>query len=59
MTIFLISQILDSPHLEGQVLVFISPRNRVAQLFPQELDFEQNSMNPMNKLEVEVSYDRR
>jgi hypothetical protein len=25
--------IWDSPHLEGQVPVFISPRNRVAQLF--------------------------
>jgi hypothetical protein len=27
--------ILDSPNLEGQVLVFISPRNRLAQLYPQ------------------------
>jgi hypothetical protein len=26
----LLSQIRDSPNLEGQVLVFISPRNRVA-----------------------------
>jgi hypothetical protein len=25
--------------LEGQVLVFISPRNRVAQLYPQALGF--------------------
>jgi hypothetical protein len=31
----LLSQIRDSPHLEGQVPVFISPRNRVAQLYPQ------------------------
>jgi hypothetical protein len=33
----LLSQILDSPNLEGQVHVFISPRNRVAQLYPQAL----------------------
>jgi hypothetical protein len=33
----LLSQIRDSPNLEGQVLVLISPRNRVAQLYPQAL----------------------
>jgi hypothetical protein len=33
----LLSQIRDFPNLEGQVHVFISPRNRVAQLHPQEL----------------------
>jgi hypothetical protein len=33
----LLSQIRDSPNLEGQVLIFISPRNRVAQLYPQAL----------------------
>jgi hypothetical protein len=33
----LLSQIRDSPNLEGQVLVFISPRNRVARLYPQAL----------------------
>jgi hypothetical protein len=33
----LLSQIRDSPNLEGQVPVFISPRNRVAQLYPQAL----------------------
>jgi hypothetical protein len=33
----LVSQIRDSPSLEGQVLVFISPRNRVAQSYPQAL----------------------
>jgi hypothetical protein len=27
----------DSPNLEGQVSVFISPRNRVAQLYPRAL----------------------
>jgi hypothetical protein len=30
----LLSQIRDSPNLEGQVPVFISPRNRVARLYP-------------------------
>jgi hypothetical protein len=33
----LLSQIRDSPSLEGQVHVFLSPRNRVAQLYPQAL----------------------
>jgi hypothetical protein len=33
----LLSQIRDSPNLEGQVPLFISPRNRVAQLYPQSL----------------------
>jgi hypothetical protein len=33
----LLSQIWDSPNLEGQVRVFISHRNRVAQLYPQAL----------------------
>jgi hypothetical protein len=32
-----LSQIQDSPNLEGQVPIFISPRNRVAQLYPQAL----------------------
>jgi hypothetical protein len=31
----LLSQIRDSPNLEGQVPVFISPRDRVAQLYPR------------------------
>jgi hypothetical protein len=35
----LLSQILDSPILVGQVPVFISLRNRVAQLYPQGLGF--------------------
>jgi hypothetical protein len=35
----LLSQSRDSPNLEGQVPVFISPRNRVAQLYPQALGF--------------------
>jgi hypothetical protein len=33
----LLSQIRDSRNLEGQVPVFLSPRNRVAQLYPQAL----------------------
>jgi hypothetical protein len=33
----LLSQIRDSLNLEGQVHVFISPRNRVARLYPQAL----------------------
>jgi hypothetical protein len=33
----LLSQIRDSPNLERQVPVFISPRNRVAWLYPQAL----------------------
>jgi hypothetical protein len=32
-----LSQIRDFPNLEGQVPVFISPRNRVARLYPQAL----------------------
>jgi hypothetical protein len=32
-----LSQFRDSPNLEGQVPVFISPRNRVARLHPQPL----------------------
>jgi hypothetical protein len=31
------SQIRDSPNLQGQIPVFISPRNREAQLYPQAL----------------------
>jgi hypothetical protein len=33
----LLSQIWDSPNLEGQLPVFISPRNKMAQLYPQAL----------------------
>jgi hypothetical protein len=35
----LLSQIRDSPNLEGQVPVFISPRNRMTRLYPQALGF--------------------
>jgi hypothetical protein len=33
----LLSQIQVSPNLKGQVPMFISPRNRVAQLYPRAL----------------------
>jgi hypothetical protein len=33
----LLSQIRDSPNLEGQVPVFISARNRMARLYPQAM----------------------
>jgi hypothetical protein len=33
----LLSQIRDSPNLEDQVPVFVSPRNRVTRLYPQAL----------------------
>jgi hypothetical protein len=33
----LLSQIGDSPNLEGQVPVFISPGNRMTRLYPQAL----------------------
>jgi hypothetical protein len=33
----LLSRVRDSPNLEGKVPVFISPRNRVTQLYPQAL----------------------
>jgi hypothetical protein len=33
----LLTQIRDSPNLEGQAPLIISPRNRVAQLYPQTL----------------------
>jgi hypothetical protein len=38
----LLSQIWDSPNLEDQVHVFISHRNRVAQLYPQALGHQVN-----------------
>jgi hypothetical protein len=35
----LLSHIQDSPNMKGQVPIFISPRNKVAQLYPQALGF--------------------
>jgi hypothetical protein len=37
MITFLLYQIQDSPNLEGQVPVFISPKNRMTRLYPQAL----------------------
>jgi hypothetical protein len=37
MTIFYSLRLVTSPNLEGHVLVFICPRNKVAQLNPQAL----------------------
>jgi hypothetical protein len=37
MSIFYCIYFWDSPNLEGQIPVFISPRNRVAQLYPRTL----------------------
>jgi hypothetical protein len=37
--LILLSQIWDSPNLEDQVPVFISPRNGVARLYPQALGY--------------------
>jgi hypothetical protein len=47
----IVSQILDSTNLEGQVRVFISSRNMVAQLHPQVLGFP-----PANILNSLYSY---
>jgi hypothetical protein len=38
-THILLSQIRDTSNLEGHVPVFIAPRNRMAQLYPQALGF--------------------
>jgi hypothetical protein len=35
--LLVLSQVQDSPNLEGQVPIFIFHRNRVAQLYPQAL----------------------
>jgi hypothetical protein len=35
--VFCVFFIRDSPYLEGQITVFISPSNRVARLYPQTL----------------------
>jgi hypothetical protein len=38
MSIFYCLNFWDSPNLVGQVLVFISPRNRIAQLYPSGIE---------------------
>jgi hypothetical protein len=47
--------IWDSPNLEGQVPVLISPRNRVAQLYPLALG-EVEGMGILNHVGSEVQY---
>jgi hypothetical protein len=49
------SQIRHSPNLEGQVPVFIYPRNSVAQLYPQALD----SLSITSKSQSKLLYDWR
>jgi hypothetical protein len=50
----LLSQIRDSPKLEGQVPIFISPRNRAAQLYPQALGFcVSSTVNCMDALAIQ------
>jgi hypothetical protein len=53
-----LSQIWDSPNLEDQVPVFISPRNRVARLYPQALGTTRNRVR-VRESESELYYDRR
>jgi hypothetical protein len=48
----LLSQIWDSPNLEDQVPVFISPRNRVARLYPQALGWLTDSNNNISSLYI-------
>jgi hypothetical protein len=58
------SQIIDSPYLEDQVPVFISPRNRVAQLYLQALgsfyfascDWQENGVDIHPPLSTLVVY---
>jgi hypothetical protein len=61
----LLSQIRDSPNLEGQVPVFISPRDRVAQLYSQALgslfvaSYDSQGYDGGIRPETELLYDRR
>jgi hypothetical protein len=48
------SAVILSPNLEGQVPVFISPRNRMAQLYPQALGFLFRRLLRLAGLRVEV-----
>jgi hypothetical protein len=49
----LLSQIRDSLNLEDKVPVFIAPRNRVAQLYPQALDY---AMKMYEEVEVKLHH---
>jgi hypothetical protein len=62
--IFYCSNFLDSSNLEGQVPVFISPRNRVVQLYPRVLgslsvapcDSQGSGGGILSRLHTGVSY---
>jgi hypothetical protein len=58
----LLSQIRDFPNLEGQVPILISPRNRVAQLYPQALGSlsfaSYHSTGPRLHKRVKIAYFR-
>jgi hypothetical protein len=51
----LLSQIWDSSNLEHQVHVFISPKNRVARLYPQTLGYVTESALQGRLYSVSVS----
>jgi hypothetical protein len=56
----LFSQIRDSPNLEGHAPVYISPRKRVAWLYPQVLDsLFVSSYDTQSKSKSKSCYDRR
>jgi hypothetical protein len=66
----LLSQIRDSPNLEGRVPVFISPTTKLARLYPQALDslfvasYDSQSYGgdirlTKFKVKVKLCYDRR
>jgi hypothetical protein len=50
----LLSQIWDFPSLEGQVPIFISPRNRLTQLYPPGTGFHFRRLLRLAGLKVEV-----
>jgi hypothetical protein len=49
--------IWDSPNLEGQVSLFMSPRNRVAQLYPRALGLTTHSGRVLYNYEVTLLTD--
>jgi hypothetical protein len=56
LTTILYCLIWDSPNLEGQVPVFISPGNRVAQLYPRALSSLYDTPLTTRRATVEVFY---
>jgi hypothetical protein len=60
----LLSQIRDSTNLEGQVHIFIFPRKRVAQLYPQALGslfvaYYDSQGYGANRIQITTSYTSR